>query len=377
MLQVRTSPILTTAAIALCALLSYEAIAGPGGLFADSLHRPGTPPREVTAAAELLPSERATVAIFEKASPSVVHIETTELRRQMFSRRVSESPQGTGSGFVWNDDGYIVTNYHVVRGSERIFVSGNNFTRVQAQVVGYDQVTDLAVVKLLEPQAALSALPVGSSYDLRVGQNVYAIGNPFGLDQTLTTGVISGLDREILSVSGTPIHGVVQTDAAINPGNSGGPLMDSSGRLIGVYTAIHSPSGASAGVGFAVPVDTVNRVVPQIISKGQPDRPTLGVWLVPDRWTYERGIPGVLLSEVRENGPAWRAGLRGLTQTSDGKIRLGDSVIAINGRPVRTQDEFRRQLSSYPPGEVVQLIVERDGEQREVSVELETFAEGQ
>ena len=371
MTRTRSLSVLAFAAAWLLSLIAYEAVANE--LWRSSTFDANAAPRTVAEARDLLPEEKATISLFESTSPSVVHIETTELRRQLFSRRVAESPQGTGSGFVWDARGYIVTNYHVVRGSERIFVSGNGFTRELAQVVGVDPVTDLAVVKIDTPPGGLQPLPVGRSEDLQVGQNVYAIGNPFGLDQTLTRGVISGIDREIISVSGTTIRDVIQTDAAINPGNSGGPLLDSSRRLIGVNTAIQSPTGASAGVGFAVPVDTVNRVIPQIIRQGSPDRPTLGVWLAPDRWTFQQGIPGVVLSEVSSDGPAGRAGLRGLSQNSNGQIVLGDVVRAINGKPVRTEDEFRLQLTSYAPGERVQLLVERDGERREVEVELATM----
>lgn len=365
----RSFSVLAIVAAWLLSLVAYEAVASELG-WSDPKFDANSAPRAVSEARELLPEEKATISLFESTSPSVVHIETTELRRQLFSRRVSETPQGTGSGFVWDARGYIVTNFHVVRGSERIFVSGNGFTRELAQVVGVDPVTDLAVVKIDTPPGGLQPLPVGRSADLQVGQNVYAIGNPFGLDQTLTRGIISGIDREIISVSGTTIRGVIQTDAAINPGNSGGPLLDSSRRLIGVNTAIQSPTGASAGVGFAVPVDTVNRVVPQIIQQGAPDRPTLGVWLAPDSWTFRQGIPGVVLSEVTDDGPADRAGLRGLGQNSKGQIVLGDIVRAINGKAVRTEDEFRLQLTSYAPGERIKLLVERDGRQREVEVEL-------
>lgn len=362
-------------AVAAASLVVYEAVAGPSG-WLRGVHDVHAQPRPVVEAAELLPDEKSTIALFDAASPSVVHIETTELRRQLFNRSVTEIPQGTGSGFIWDERGYLVTNFHVVRGSERIFVSGNGFTREEAVVVGIDPVTDLAVVKIDTPPGGMQPLPLGSSNSLKVGQNVYAIGNPFGLDQTLTRGIISGIDREIISVAGTTIRGVIQTDAAINPGNSGGPLLDSSGRLIGVNTAIQSPSGASAGIGFAVPVDTVNRVIPQIIRKGTPDRPTLGVWLAPDRWTFSQGIQGVVLSEVRADGPAARAGLKGIGQSPKGQLILGDIVRAINGKVVRSEDEFRLTLTSYPPGESVTLLVERDGRQREVDVELEARADG-
>lgn len=375
MLRPRTFSALSLVAAGLLAIAAWEATAGTLGWRAADPRDPDAQPRQVAPAGDLRPAELANIQLFEQAAPSVVHIETTALRRNLFSRSVYEYPQGSGSGFVWDGAGYLVTNFHVVRGSERILVSGDGFTRVEAQVVGADPVTDLAVVKIDPEGRPLPPLPVGGSRDLQVGQNVYAIGNPFGLDHTLTTGIISGLDREILSIAGTPIHGVIQTDAAINPGNSGGPLLDSSGRLIGVNTAIKSPSGASAGVGFAVPVDTVNRVVPQIIANGEPERPTLGIWLAPDRWTYRQGIQGVVISEVRPGGPADQAGLKGLTQDGRGRIRLGDVVHAINGELVRSEEEFVLQLSSYPPGETVTLKVERDGKMRDLDVTLEARQE--
>ncbi len=362
-------------AVSAATVVVYEAVAGPSG-WLRGVYDLNAQPRAIAEASELLPEEKATIALFESASASVVHIETTELRRQLFDRRVTEIAQGTGSGFIWDERGYLVTNYHVVRGSERIFVSGNGFSRVEAAVVGIDPVTDLAVVKIETPPGGMRPLPVGSSRELQVGQNVYAIGNPFGLDQTLTRGIISGIDREIISVAGTTIRGVIQTDAAINPGNSGGPLLDSSGRLIGVNTAIQSPSGASAGIGFAVPVDTVNRVVPQIIRKGSPDRPTLGVRLAPDRWTFWQGIQGVVLSEVDADGPAAEAGLKGLAQTNTGQLILGDIVRAINGKAVRSEEEFGLTLASYAPGERITLLVERDGKQREVEIRLEARSGG-
>lgn len=355
---------------ALLATLAIEAAAGPLGLFAGPLLDPAARARPVEEPLKLTDAEQMQVSLFQKASNAVVHIETTELRRGFFQQMAHEYPQGSGTGFVWDERGYIVTNYHVVRNAKRILVSANDFRKVEAELVGADPVTDLAVVKITSPLGKLPTLPVGSSSDLMVGQNVYAIGNPFGLDQTLTTGIISGLDRVMRSIIGTPIHNVIQTDAAINPGNSGGPLLDSGGRLIGVNTAIHSPSGASAGIGFAVPVDTVNRVVPQIMANGAPARPTLGVYLAPDRWTRAQGIRGVVLSQVSEEGPAHEAGIRGLSEDSSGRILLGDVVTAINGVEVNTENGFRLQLTSYPPGETVTLTLLRKGVEEFVRVTL-------
>lgn len=355
---------------ALLATLAIEAVAGPLGIIADPLLDPSAKARPIEQPLKLTDAEQRQVNLFQNASWAVVHIETTEMRRGFFQQMAHEYPQGSGTGFVWDERGYIVTNYHVVRNAERILVSGNDFRKVEAQLVGADPVTDLAVVKVKSSIGKLPTLPIGRSSDLMVGQNVYAIGNPFGLDQTLTTGIISGLDRVMRSIIGTPIHNVIQTDAAINPGNSGGPLLDSGGRLIGVNTAIHSPSGASAGIGFAVPVDTVNRVVPQIIANGTPARPTLGVSLAPDSWTRRQGIPGVVLSQVSEDGPAHAAGIRGLSEDRSGRILLGDIVTAINGVEVNTENDFRLQLTSYPPGETVALTLLREGKEATVRVEL-------
>jgi S1-C subfamily serine protease len=336
-------------------------------------HHASAQPRKISERGQLSESERITIDLFEAASPAVVHIETTELRRRMFSRIADEYPQGTGSGFIWDARGYVVTNYHVVKGSKRILVSGPGFHRLEATLVGADPVTDLAVVLIKPPDGPLPVLPVGTSSNLRTGQSVFAIGNPFGLDQTLTTGVISGLKREIRSQSGSPIHDVIQTDAAINPGNSGGPLLDSSGRLIGVNTAIRSPSGASAGVGFAIPVDTINRIIPQIIEFGTPAQPTIGVYLAPDRWTLSQGIPGVVVTQVVAGGPADRAGIHGLREDPNGKLFLGDVVIAINQHSIRSEDNFDRILAAYAPGEKIVLTLLRSGTEKKVEVELEAL----
>jgi len=355
---------------ALLGILAVEAVAGPLGLFQQPLHDVRATPRQTVPSSPLSQSEQQVADLFQNASSAVVHIETTEVRRRLFQQVAHEYPQGSGTGFVWDSQGYIVTNYHVVHDASRILVSSNYFRKVEARLVGKDPVTDLAVLKVDFPQGKLPELPIGTSTDLKVGQNVYAIGNPFGLDQTLTTGIISGLDRVMRSVIGTPIHQVIQTDAAINPGNSGGPLLDSKGRLIGVNTAIKSPSGASAGIGFAVPVDTVNRVVPQIIAFGAPARPTLGVRLAPDRWTRDQGLRGVVLSHVFEGGPAAEAGIVGLKEDRSGRILLGDIVTAINGVPVNTENDFRLQLASYPPGETIALSILRGEETQNLKVTL-------
>ena len=220
-------------------------------------------------------TEEATIKLFEEAAPSVVNITTTAVQQDYWSRNVYEIPAGTGTGFVWDNQGHIVTNYHVIKDAYKAKVIMSDQTTYDAEVVGYESSKDLAVLRI-KPKTDLKPLPIGTSHDLKVGQSVFAIGNPFGLDQTLTTGIVSALGREIESVGGVPIRDVIQTDAAINPGNSGGPLLDISGRLIGVNTAIYSPSGAYAGIGFSIPVDVVKWVVPDLVKYGKLERPVLG-----------------------------------------------------------------------------------------------------
>jgi S1-C subfamily serine protease len=225
--------------------------------------------RPVTAREGLFEDEKRTIGIFRQASPSAVHITTLAVRRDRLTRNLSRIPQGTGSGFIWDREGRVVTNYHVIQGADAADVTLADQSVWKARLVGGFPDKDLAVLVIDTPKERLRPVPLGTSHDLEVGQSVFAIGNPFGLDQTLTTGIISALGREIESANGQTIGDVIQTDAAINPGNSGGPLLDSAGRLIGVNTAIQSPSGASAGIGFAIPVDEVNRVVPQLIRDGK------------------------------------------------------------------------------------------------------------
>lgn len=295
--------------------------------------------------------ELHTIRLFEAAAPSVCYITTSTLRRSFFSRDVSEIPSGSGSGFVWDRQGHVITNYHVVQNASRATVTLGDGSAYEAVLVGKAPEKDLAVLKIDAPAGALTRIPLGSSEDLRVGQSVYAIGNPFGLDRTLTTGVVSALDREINSVAGVPILGAIQCDAAINPGNSGGPLLDSQGRLIGVNTAIYSPSGASAGIGFSIPVDIVKLVVPDLIRYGQVRRPTLGIELTRPL----RNVEGVTIYSVIEGGAADRAGLVGLSRDGYGSLVLGDIITSINGRPVRSANDLYLELERYEPGESVEV----------------------
>ena len=331
---------------------------------------PDATPRAVTARGDLAADEKNAIEVFERVGPSVVYITSIELRRNFFSLNVYEIPKGTGSGFIWDSEGRIVTNFHVIEDASRVEVTLADNTTWKAALVGVAPDKDLAVLQIGAPADKLRPIPVGESANLRVGQRVYAIGNPFGLDQTMTQGIVSALGREIKSVTGRTIRGVIQTDASINPGNSGGPLLDSAGRLIGVNTAIYSPSGASAGIGFAVPVDVVNQVVPDLIRYGRLIRPGLGIMVANRRITERLGIEGVLVVNVQPGSAADKAGLRG-TRQFGGQIVLGDIIKAIDGKPVRDYDEMRAVLDGYKVGDVVELIVLRGEEVVTLTVTLE------
>lgn len=328
--------------------------------------------RAVEARGDLAGDEQNTIDIFRKTAPSVVYITSIAVRRNLFSLNVYEIPQGTGSGFIWDKQGRIVTNYHVISDASRLEVTLADHSSWKAVLVGAAPDRDLAVLQISAPADKLRPIAIGESKNLLVGQKVFAIGNPFGLDQTLTTGVVSALGREITAATGRTIHDVIQTDAAINPGNSGGPLLDSAGRLIGVNTAIYSPSGASSGIGFAVPVGEVNRVAPQIISKGKLIRPGLGITLANRRLTEELGIEGVMVLKVQPGSTAEKAGLRGTTQVREGLV-LGDVILAVNGKAVRDYDNLRDELERSEVGESVTLTLMRDASTVEVKVPLEAM----
>jgi S1-C subfamily serine protease len=328
-------------------------------------------PRAISPRPALAADEQANIDLFKRASPSVVHITTLAAQRDLFSMNVQQVPRGTGTGFVWDERGHIVTNFHVIQGGTSANVTLADQTSFPAKLVGAFPDRDLAVLKIDAPRDKLPPLAVGTSRDLIVGQRVYAIGNPFGLDQTLTMGVVSALNREIESFNGRTIKGVVQTDAAINPGNSGGPLLDSAGRLIGVNTQIASPSGASAGIGFAIPVDEVNRIVPRLIRDGRFVRPAIGVSSGPANLSRALNLPrGVALVQVGRNSPAARAGLQPFRRDGNGDIVAGDVITAVADRPVADLDDMLAALEERQPGESVQLTVWRTGQTRKVTVVL-------
>ncbi len=333
--------------------------------------RPPAPPRPVAPRGPLAADELNNIAVFKAASPAVVNITALGYERDFFSLNVQQVPRGTGTGFVWDDKGHIVTNFHVIQEANAARVTLADQTSYRAQLVGVFPDRDIAVLKIDAPAAKLPPIPVGTSRDLQVGQKVYAIGNPFGLDQTLTTGIVSALNREIESVTRRTIRGAIQTDAAINPGNSGGPLLDSAGRLIGVNTAIYSPSGASAGIGFAIPVDEVNRIVPRIIRDGRMVRPTLGVSAGPANLTRALSLPkGVPLVRVQPGGPAQKAGLVPFSRGTEGGIVPGDVITAINDEPVEDLDDMLTALERLQPGDKATLTVWRAGKTRKQVVTL-------
>jgi S1-C subfamily serine protease len=330
-------------------------------------------PRVVTPPQDLGGDEKATIKVFQNDAPSVVHITSIELRRDQFSLNEMEIPAGVGSGIVWDTDGHIVTNFHVVESAARAEVVLSDGSAYSGEIVGRAPDKDLAVLHIDAPPSKLRPLAIGTSNNLLVGQKVLAIGNPFGLDQTLTTGVISGLGREIKSVTQHPIHDVIQTDAPINPGNSGGPLLDSSGRLIGINTAIASPSGASAGIGFAVPVDTVNRFVPQLIKFGKIARPGLGVNIASDRIAQRQGIDGVIIVNVSPGGAAAQAGIHGIQSGSAGRWDLGDVIVGLDGSAIHKQSDLFRALEDHKIGDKVKVTITSKGQKRDVEVTLQSL----
>lgn len=323
----------------------------------------------------LRPDELHTIDTFERVSPSVVYITTVALKADPFSLTVFEVPQGTGSGAIWSDDGYIVTNYHVIQEATgrnaTIQVTLDDRSVHAAQLIGFEMDKDVAVLKISPPaNTKLRPIEISKSSTLKIGQDVLAIGTPFGLDRTLTTGIVSGLGRKIESVTGRPIDGMIQTDAAINPGNSGGPLLDSDGKMIGMNTAIYSPSGAYAGIGFAVPVDTIRRLIPQIIKYGKAKKASLGLSLLDDYYAKRLGVPGVIVYEIAPNGPADKARIQPTSIDQYGRIRLGDVILEIESKPIRTADDILDILESHQEGDTMELTLLRQSKRVTVKLQL-------
>src|SRR3989440_3632935 len=336
-----------------------------GAAFSDKVPAGVTDPSMAT-------DENNNIEIYRAVAPGVVNVNSTSYSRDFFG--FVEPREGSGSGSVIDPEGDILTNYHVIEGATKLSVTFGGQKAYAAKVVGGDPDTDLAVIRLLEkPREALTVVSLGDSDKLAVGQKVLAIGNPFGLDRTLTTGVISGLERPIRAQNTRQIEGAIQTDAAINPGNSGGPLLDSHGRMIGINSQIESPSGASAGVGFAIPVNIAKRIVPQLVRNGSVQRPSLSI---SSRNVEDLGrqaqLPvsdGVLIWSVRAGGAAATAGLRGLSQTDEG-VELGDIIVGIDGGKISNNDDLYRVLDKHQIGDTVNVEVIRRGRHTTVPVRL-------
>lgn len=331
-------------------------------------------PRPVTARGELAADEKATIELFEMSRSSVVFITTKTQVQDFWSRNTFSVPRGSGSGFIWDENGHVVTNYHVIENASEATIKLANGKDYAAKLVGASQMHDIAVLKINISSNNSPPLPIGTSRDLKVGQKVYAIGNPFGLDWTLTNGIVSALNRSLTEENGATVEHLIQTNAAINPGNSGGPLLDSAGRLIGINTAIYSPSGANAGIGFAVPVDTINRVVPQLIRNGKYTRPALGIEIdenINERLAAIIGIKGIVILKVPSGTTAYSAGLQGVTVLQNGNIIPGDIITAIEGKPVDSVGKLGALLDDFKVGNKVRITVSRKGVSREVQVLLQ------
>ena len=324
-----------------------------------------TEPRVVTPRGTLADQEKSVIELFENAAPSVAYIFTETLQRKGMSG--VNVTQGAGSGFVWDKAGHVVTNFHVVEGANRINVQLDGGKPNRATLVGAAHEYDLAVVRITDLPPELRPIPVGSSNELKIGQSVFAIGNPFGLSRTLTTGIVSALDRHLPTSEIREISGVIQTDAAINPGNSGGPLLDSAGRLIGVNTAIASESGSSSGVGFSIPVDLVNRIVPELIKRGKAPRPGIGIMALHQSLTAREGIVGVVIVGVAPNSPAAQGGIMAFDLRTG---EVGDIVVAVNGQPVGNVTAFVSALDRAGIGNEVELTIRRGDEERKVKVRI-------
>jgi S1-C subfamily serine protease len=399
-MKTRTNKILILAVIALslalyaCADPGRQKANGPGTQTAAAETRPvivEPPPRtepaqsagtdagqpagasraaQAPANARFTEDERNTIEVVKKTKNSVVFITNLQYVRDFFYSSDQPVPRGSGSGFVWDDRGHIVTNFHVIDEGDKFMVSLPNQQQVEATLVGREPNKDIAVLKLGEPVSDLIPVTIGTSRDLLVGQKVIAIGNPFGFDHTVTKGIVSALGRSMPGAGGVTIRDMIQTDASINPGNSGGPLLDSAGELIGMNTMIASPSGASSGVGFAVPVDTIRKIVPQIIQFGKVTRPGLGITFVRDEYARRAEIPGAVIAEVPRASSSYDLGLRGLSRDNRGRLFIRDVIVGIDGTKVASYDDLYNALDGYKIGDTVTLEVDQDGKTRKVRITL-------
>ena len=342
--------------------------AGPGS--GPGQAAPASPAAQVPAKAQLTEDERNTIDIVRKTKTSVVFITNLQYVRDFFYSSDQPVPQGSGSGFVWDDQGHIVTKFHVIEEGDKFMVSLPNQRQVEAKLVGRDPNKDIAVLKLGERVPDLTPVRIGTSEDLQVGQKVIAIGNPFGFDHTVTKGIVSALGRSMPGAGGVTIREMIQTDASINPGNSGGPLLDSAGELIGMNTMIASPSGASSGVGFAVPVDTIRKIVPQIIQFGKVTEPDLGVTFVHDEYARRAGVRGAVIREVPRNSQAYDAGMRGLSRDNRGRLFIRDIIVGFDETKIASYDDLYNALNGRKIGDTVTLTVDQNGKIRKVRIVL-------
>ena len=341
-----------------------DAMATPGQASATPVP---VPPLSPTARIE---DERNTIDVFKSCAPSTVFVTQTRMVVDYFAGVAQEVPAGSGSGFVWDEAGHIVTNFHVVDGARALTVTFHDQEQFEAKVVGLEPRKDIAVLKVEAPAKLLVPIKVGKTTQLEVGQKAIAIGNPFGLDHTLTTGVISALGRQVQGAGGVTIRDMIQTDAAINPGNSGGPLLDSTGQLIGMNTMIFSKSGSSAGIGFAVPISTIQRIVPQIIKTGRAEQLGLGIGIDPMQKLERRlGVRGVIVLAVPPDSPAAKAGMRGVTRTGRG-IAIGDIIIGIDEKRIETFDDLYTVLDARKPDDVVKVTVVRGDDTATLDVKV-------
>jgi S1-C subfamily serine protease len=325
----------------------------------------------VTGNARLSEDELNTIEVVRKTKNSVVYITNLQYVRDFFYSSDQPVPRGSGSGFVWDDAGHVVTNCHVIDEGDKFMVSLPDQRQVEATLVGRDPTKDIAVLKLGQKVAGLEPVAIGTSRDLQVGQKVIAIGNPFGLDHTVTKGIVSALGRSMLGAGDVTIRDMIQTDASINPGNSGGPLLDSAGELIGMNTAIISPSGASSGLGFAVPVDTIKKIVPQIIQFGKVIRPDIGgVQFVRDEVARRAKIEGAVVLQVARDSRAYDLGLRGLYRDNYGRLLIRDVITAIDLMKIKSWDDLFSALDGYKIGDTVTLTVTREDKARKVTIQL-------
>ncbi|WP_291856059.1 trypsin-like peptidase domain-containing protein [Bradyrhizobium sp.] len=330
--------------------------------------------RPVEQRGPLSDAERANIELFERVSPSVVQVAVRSGSAIPFMQDEGGAASGSGTGFVWDNNGHVVTNNHVIQGGRDVAVRFASGEVARAEIIGVAPNYDLAVLRIRNPRQLPPPVALGSSSELKVGQSAFAIGNPFGLDQSLTSGIISALKRRLPTDSGREITNVIQTDTAINPGNSGGPLLDSAGRLIGVNTAIISPSGSSAGIGFAVPVDIVNRVVPDLIQNGRVPTPGIGIVAASEAVAARMGVEGVIVVRTAPSSPAERAGIRGV---DFGSGAVGDVIVQVDGKPVRRLSDLTDQIEQVGAGNSVRIGIKRGSETRDVNVQVVDISRGQ